>query len=84
MRSETASVLEKSIPVSGKPLRDHMEAVGHKDTLDYILTLAQRDEKIRETEIRRIHSLVVGRSDPEYAGAILDNGYGNGRTAWLL
>jgi Fic family protein len=68
-RSETAIVLEKGITVSGKPLRDHMEAVGHKDALDYIHTLAQHNEEIREIDIRRIHSLVVGRSDPEHAGS---------------
>jgi Fic family protein len=68
-RSETALVLEKGITVGGKPLRDHMEAVGHKDALDYVHTLAQRNEEIREMDIRQIHSLVVGRSEPEHAGS---------------
>ena len=68
-RSETALVLEKGMTVSGKSLRDHLEAVGHKDALDYVHTLARRDEEIREMEIRRIHTLVVGRNDPEHAGS---------------
>lgn len=67
-RSETAIVLEKGITIGGKPLRDHMEAVGHKDALDYIHNLAERNESIREMDIRQIHRLVVGRSDPEHAG----------------
>jgi Fic family protein len=68
-RIETAIVLEKGITVAGKSLRDHMEAIGHKDALDYIHNLAQRNEPIREMDIRQIHSLVVGRSDPEHAGS---------------
>ena len=67
-RSETAIVLEKGITVNGKPLRDHMEAVGHKDALDYVRGLARRDEPIREIDIRHIHALLLGRSDPENAG----------------
>lgn len=67
-RAETAIVLEKGITVSGKPLRDHMEAVGHKDALDYVRDLARRDEPIRELDVRQIHRLVMGRTDPEEAG----------------
>jgi Fic family protein len=68
-RSETAIVLEKGFTVNGKPLRDHMEAIGHKDALDYVHGLAQRDEPIREMDVRHIHKLIVGRSDPENAGS---------------
>jgi Fic family protein len=67
-RAETAIVLEKGITVSGKPLRDHMDAVGHKDALDYVRDLARRDEPIRELDVRQIHRLVMGRTDPEEAG----------------
>jgi Fic family protein len=46
-RIETALVLEKGLTVSGKPLRDHLEAVGHLEALRYIRILAGRDEPIR-------------------------------------
>ena len=39
-RGETALVIEKGITIGGKPLRDHLEAVGHQDALDYIRSLA--------------------------------------------
>jgi len=58
----------KGITVNGKPLRDHMEAVGQKDALDYVRGLAQRDEPIQEIDIRHIHSLLFRRSDPENTG----------------
>ena len=68
-RSETAIVLEKGITIGGKPLKDHLEALGHRDALGYIRTLAARGEPIRETDIREIHRLILARIDPDEAGA---------------
>ncbi|MGA8551341.1 MAG: Fic family protein [Stellaceae bacterium] len=68
-RSETAIVLEKGITIGGKPLKDHLEAVGHRDALGYVRTLAARSEPIRETDIREIHRLILTRIDPDEAGA---------------
>ncbi len=67
-RNETAVVLEKGITVSGKPLKDHLEAIGHKDALDYIRALAQTTEPVREIDIRQIHRLIMLRVNPEEAG----------------
>ena len=67
-RSETAIVLEKGITVSGKSLADHMEVVGHKDALDYVRSLARQNGDIRENDVRQIHALILGRSEPEKAG----------------
>lgn len=67
-RSETAIVLEKGITIGGKPLKDHLEALGHKDALQYVRALADRAERLRETDVREIHRLVMGRVDPYEAG----------------
>lgn len=67
-RSETAIVLEKGITIGGKPLRDHLEALGHRDALGFVRTLAQAGEKVREIDIREIHRLIVARLDPDEAG----------------
>jgi len=66
-RSETAVLLEKGTTVGGKPLKDHLEAVGHRDALAFVRQLARRDEPLREGDLREIHRL-VGRVDPEEAG----------------
>lgn len=68
-RVETAVLLEKGITVSGKPLKDHLEAVGHKEALDFIRLLSQKDEPIRESDVRVIHKLVLGQSTPTEAGS---------------
>lgn len=57
-RSETAIVLEKGLTIGGKPLKDHLEVIGHKDALDYARVLAARDEPTREGDVRAIHQLI--------------------------
>lgn len=67
-RSETAIVLEKGITIGGKPLKDHLEALGHRDALGFVRALAQAGEKVREIDLREIHRLIMARLDPEEAG----------------
>ncbi len=67
-RSETAIVLEKGITIGGKPLKDHLEALGHRDALHLVRTLAAAGEQVREIDIREIQRLVIGRVDAEEAG----------------
>ena len=55
---ETAMVLE-GMTIDQKPLKDHLEAVGHRDAFLYIEELAQHNKKLRETDIKNIHSLVL-------------------------
>jgi len=54
---ETAMVLE-GMTIDKKPLKDHLEAVGHRDAFLYIEDIA-KDTKISETVIKNIHSLVL-------------------------
>lgn len=65
---ETAIVVEKGITIGGKPLKDHLEAVDHMQALAYVRALAGRREPLREGDIREIHRLVLGRSQPDEAG----------------
>ncbi|MFG1481045.1 Fic family protein [Xanthobacter sp. V4C-4] len=70
---ETALVIEKGITVSGKPLKDHLEAVDHARALDWVVEIgSQRAEPLRETDIRNLHELVVAQSKPEIAGRYAD------------
>jgi Fic family protein len=67
-RSETAIVLEKGITIGGKPLKDHLEALGHRDALHLVRALASAGERVREIDIREIHRLIQTRVDSEEAG----------------
>lgn len=55
---ETAMVLE-GMTIDRKPLKDHLEAVGHRDAFLYIEDIAQNKTKLRDREIKAIHSLVL-------------------------
>lgn len=55
---ETALVLE-GLTIDRKPLKDHLEAVGHRDAFFYIEEIAQKKVKLREKEIKDIHTLVL-------------------------
>lgn len=66
--SETAIVLEKGLTVRGKPMKDHLEAIDHKEALDYVRELASQDSPITELDIKSIHQLVLGRSNKGEAG----------------
>ena len=71
---ETALVLEKGITISGKPLKDHLEAIDHASALDWVLDIASRhrDAPVTETDIRTSHHLIVAKSAPEIAGRYAD------------
>lgn len=55
---ETALVLE-GITIDQKPLKDHLEAVGHRDAFIYVGDIARKKIKLKETEIKNIHSLIL-------------------------
>jgi len=55
---ETAMVLE-GITVDQKPLKEHLEAVGHKDAFDYIHELVSEKASLSEKIIKDVHSLVL-------------------------
>lgn len=70
--AETRMVIEHGITIGGKPLRDHLEAVGHFEALHYVRELARQAEPLREADIRNLHRLVMQRVDPEMAGRYAD------------
>lgn len=55
---ETALALE-GVTIDKKPLKDHLEAVGHRDAFLYVVSLVSDKVAISERIIREIHSLVL-------------------------
>lgn len=56
---ETALIISEGMTISQKPLKDHLEVIGHRDAFEYILALANQDEVLTERVIKDIHSLVL-------------------------
>lgn len=55
---ETALVLE-GVTVDKKPLKDHLEAVGHRDAFLYVQELVKDNVPFSEYIIKQIHTLVL-------------------------
>ena len=55
---ETALALE-GMTIDQKPLKDHLEAVGHRDAFLYVQDIAKRELPLSEAVIKNIHSLVL-------------------------
>lgn len=56
---ETALILKEGITIDQKPLKDHLEAVGHKDAFYYIEELVKDKVDLSENAIKDIHTLVL-------------------------
>ena len=55
---ETALVLE-GVTIGEKPLKDHLEAIGHKEAFGYVMELAEANAELTERVIKDIHALVL-------------------------
>ena len=55
---ETDLVL-RGLTIDRKPLKDHMEAVGHKEAFDYVRELVKEKAPLTESIIKQIHYLVL-------------------------
>lgn len=55
---ETDLVL-RGLTIDQKPLKDHMEAVGHKEAFEYVCELVRNKAPLSEWVIKQIHYLVL-------------------------
>jgi cell filamentation protein, protein adenylyltransferase len=67
---ETFLVINEGITVKNKPLKDHLEARGHKEALDYLVELIDEKKKISFNEriIVELHYLISKDIEKEWAG----------------
>lgn len=67
---ETFLVINEGITIKGKSLKDHLEAKGHAEALNYLYQFIEKDSRhtISEVFLRNIHQLIVKDTDPDWAG----------------
>jgi Fic family protein len=65
--TETKIVIEDGITIGGKPVRDHLEALGHSEAYDLLFRLAKTQD-ITEANIKELHRLFYYRIDEKEAG----------------
>lgn len=65
---ETQLVIEKGLTISGKPLREHLEAINHKEAIEFIKDIAKNNVALTEYTLKQIHSIVLKSIDKANAG----------------
>ena len=65
--AETKVVLEDGLTISGKPLKDHLETLGHAQAYDKLFELSKKDF-ISEDDIKTMHKLFYSKIDLQNAG----------------
>ena len=65
---ETALVVEEGLTISGKSMREHLEAINHQEAIAYIKDIAKSEEPITERTILQIHALILRGINRENAG----------------
>lgn len=65
---ETALVVNEGVTISGKSMREHLEAINHTEAINYIKDIAKQDIEISECTIKEIHALILHGIDRENAG----------------
>lgn len=64
---ETKVVLE-GITVGGKTMREHVEALNHREAILYMEDLVAKNEPLSEWQIKSIHQLILKNIDDKNAG----------------
>lgn len=66
---ETDLVINEGITISGKSVREHLEAINHQEALLYLKELVQRKRDLRESDVLSLHQLILRSIDTLNAGA---------------
>ena len=64
---ETKVILE-GITVGGKTLREHFEAINHRNAIYYVEDIIKKEEPFSEWQIRNIHQLILKNIDDDNSG----------------
>ncbi len=64
---ETKVVLEDGLTISGKPMKDHLEAIGHAQAFNKLIELVKTNT-ITEENIKDLHKLFYNKINLEQAG----------------
>lgn len=65
---ETDLVINEGLTISGKSMREHLEAINHQEAIAYIKHLMEKNTTLNEREVLSIHNLILRGIHPEDAG----------------
>jgi Fic family protein len=65
---ETQLVVNEGITISGKSMREHLEAINHKEAILFVEDIIGKQIELSDYTLRQIHALVLHSIDRENAG----------------
>ena len=65
---ETDLVINEGLTISGKSMREHLEAINHQEAIAYIKHSIVKGTSLNEREVLSIHNLILRGINPEDAG----------------
>ncbi|MEX0996546.1 MAG: Fic family protein [Flavobacteriaceae bacterium] len=65
---ETDLVINEGLTVSGKSMREHLEAINHKEAIGFIKDMISKNAFFSESKLLSIHGLILRGILPEDAG----------------
>jgi fido (protein-threonine AMPylation protein)/DNA-binding XRE family transcriptional regulator len=65
---ETDLVINEGITISGKSMREHLEAINHQDAVLFLKDLVDKNIELKERDLLQLHNLVLRGIDAENAG----------------
>lgn len=69
---ETALVVNEGVTISGKSMREHLEAINHAQAISFIKDIAKDNIEINERLIKEIHAIILHGIDRDNAGKYRD------------
>ncbi|MDR1043692.1 MAG: Fic family protein [Candidatus Adiutrix sp.] len=66
--NETKAVLEQGVTIGGKSLREHLEAINHREAIDFLESLARDNAPLSERTVKDLHAIVLKSIDRDNAG----------------
>ncbi|MCG9792905.1 Fic family protein [Flavobacterium algicola] len=67
-QSETEMVITKGMTISGKSMREHLEAINHQEAIAHLKNLEDKTS-LNEKEVLTIHNLILRGINPSVAGS---------------
>lgn len=65
---ETDLVINEGITISGKSMREHLEAINHTEAVEYLKHLVDTKIYLKERDLLQLHNLILRGIDSENAG----------------